>query len=52
VAWLLAAHGADLPMPRLRWIVASDRERMIAGKMHDACGVRFPGLSGVTAHQE
>jgi hypothetical protein len=42
---LLADHGADLPVPTLRRIVAADCPRMIEGKMHDVCGVHFPDLS-------
>ncbi len=45
---LLAQHGSSLPMPTLCRIVAADCPRMIAGQMHDVCGVHFPGLSGVT----
>ena len=45
---LLAEHGPALPMPRLRQIVAADCPRMIAGHMHDVCGVHFPGLAGIT----
>lgn len=44
---LMAEHGPGLPMPELCRIVAADCPRMIAGQMHDACGVHFPGLSGV-----
>lgn len=45
-ARLLAEHGADLPGPDLRRILAADCPRMIAGEMHDVCGIHFPGLSG------
>jgi len=41
----LAEHGADLPIPELRRIVAADCARMIEGKVHDPCGVHFPDLS-------
>jgi hypothetical protein len=43
-ARLLAEHGSDLPMPDLRRIIAADCPRMAANKMHDVCGVHFPGL--------
>jgi hypothetical protein len=39
----------DLPMPDLRRIIAADCPRMIAGQMHDVCGVHFPGLIGLDA---
>jgi hypothetical protein len=41
---LLAEHGPGLPMPALRRIIAADCPRMIAGQLHDVCGVHFPGL--------
>jgi hypothetical protein len=41
---LLAEYGPDLPMPDLRRIIAADCPRMIAGSVHDVCGVHFPGL--------
>lgn len=44
---LLAEHGAALPGPRLRRIVAADCPRMIAGEIHDMCGVHFPDMSKV-----
>jgi hypothetical protein len=44
---LLAAHGSGLPMPDLRCIIAADCPRMIAGHVHDVCGVYFPGLVGL-----
>ena len=34
-------------MPDLRRIIAPDCPRMIAGRMHDVCGVHFPGLIGL-----
>ena len=43
---LLAEHGPDLPGPELRRILAADCPKMIAGKLHDVCGIHFPGLSG------
>ncbi|MFL5281507.1 MAG: hypothetical protein ACJ8AW_11065 [Rhodopila sp.] len=46
-ARLLAAHGPGLPMPDLRCIIAVDCLRMIAGHVHDVCGVHFPGLVGL-----
>jgi hypothetical protein len=42
---LIAEHGPDMPIPQLRRLIAADCPRMIAGRMHDVCGVRFPGLS-------
>jgi hypothetical protein len=42
---LIAEHGPDVPIPELRRLIAADCPRMIAGRMHDVCGVRFPGLS-------
>jgi len=44
---LLAEHGPDLPMPALRQILATDCQCMIAGHVHDVCGVHFPGLVGL-----
>jgi hypothetical protein len=44
---LLAEHGPDLPMPDLRCIIAADCPRMIAGHVHDVCGVHFPGMLGL-----
>jgi len=44
-ARLMAEHGADLPIPALRQIVAADCPRMAAEQMHDGCGVHFPGLA-------
>jgi hypothetical protein len=45
-ARLLTEHGTDLPGPELRRILAADCPRVIAGEMHDVCGIHFPGLSG------
>jgi hypothetical protein len=44
---LVAEHGAALPMPAMRRVVARDCPRMIAGHIHDVCGVHFPGLAGL-----
>jgi hypothetical protein len=41
---LLAEHGPDL-----RRIIAADCPRMLAGHVHDVCGVHFPGLVGLDA---
>ncbi len=46
MARLLAEHRPGMPMPTLLRIVAADCPRMIAGLMHDPCGVHFPGLAG------
>ena len=46
-ARLLATHGPGLPMPDLRRILAADCPRMIAGRVHDVCGVHFRGLIGM-----
>jgi hypothetical protein len=44
---LLAEHGADLPMPRLRELVAADCPRMQAAEIRDPCGTHFPQLAAV-----
>lgn len=44
---LLAQHGADMPMPELGRVLAADCPRLIADRMHDVCGWRFPALSGL-----
>lgn len=41
---LIDAHGAALPMPAPRRVVAADCPRMRAEETYDPCGVRFPGL--------
>jgi hypothetical protein len=46
-SWLLAEYGPDPPMPALRRIIAADCPRMLAGHVHDVCGVHFPGLIGL-----
>ena len=43
---LIAEHGPALPIPALRRNIAADCHRMITGRMHDPCGVHFPGLAG------
>jgi hypothetical protein len=45
-ARLLAEHGPNIPGPELSRILAADCPKMIEGKMHDVCGIHFPGLSG------
>jgi hypothetical protein len=45
-ARLVAQYGADLSIPELGRILAADCPKMIAGEMHDACGIHFPGLAG------
>jgi hypothetical protein len=47
VARLVAEHGADMPMPRLRSVLTADRERMKAGKVHEPGGCHFPELPGL-----
>jgi hypothetical protein len=44
---LIADHGAAMPVPALRRIVAADCARMVEGRVHDPCGVHFPDLSGL-----
>ncbi len=46
-ARLMVEHGPDLPMPELGHIVAADCPRIMAGRLHDVCGVHFPGLAGL-----
>jgi hypothetical protein len=43
---LMAEHGAGMPMPELRRVLAGDCERMKAGKFYDPCGCHFPDLPG------
>jgi hypothetical protein len=43
---LLAEYGPNVPVPELRQIIAADCPRMIEGKIHDVCGIHFPGLAG------
>jgi hypothetical protein len=45
-ARLLSDFGPALPTPELRRILAADCPRMIEGKIHDVCGIHFPGLLG------
>jgi hypothetical protein len=47
IAPLLAEYSPGLLMPELRRIIAADCPRMIAGSVHDVCGVHFPGLIGL-----
>jgi hypothetical protein len=35
-----------MPVPKLRQFLAGDCRRMIENKIHDPCGVHFPGLAG------
>jgi hypothetical protein len=39
---LIAVHGPDIPLPDLRVEVARCERQ---GKMHDACGVHYVGLT-------
>jgi hypothetical protein len=41
---LIAEPGQQLPIPQLRNVIASGCPRMMAGHLHDVCGVHFPGL--------
>ena len=43
---LLAEHRPAMPMPELRRVIAADCARMIAGRAHDVCGVKFPQWLG------
>ena len=43
---LIAQHGLDMPVPKLRQLLAGDCRGMIENKIHDPCGVHFPGLAG------
>jgi hypothetical protein len=45
----IARHGATLPIPELPRIIAADCHRMQPGRVHDVCGVHFPGLGRVSA---
>ena len=45
-ARLLAQYGLELPVPELRRVLAADCPKMVQGKLHDVCGVHFPGLGG------
>lgn len=42
---LLAEHGPDMPMPALGRLLAADCPRLLADRMPDVCGWRFPVLS-------
>jgi hypothetical protein len=41
---LLAEHGGELPILRLRELVAANCGRMQAAEVRDPCGVQFPQL--------
>jgi hypothetical protein len=43
---LLAEYGPNVPVPPLRRTIAEDCPKMLAGEMHDACGIHFSGLRG------
>jgi hypothetical protein len=45
---MLIEHGPGMPIPTLPRIVAADCPRMRAERMHDVCGVHFPGLARAT----
>lgn len=45
VARLIALHGSHMPVPELRRVIAADCPRMLDEKLHDPCGVHFPGLA-------
>jgi hypothetical protein len=44
---LMAEHGPDMLIPALLRIVAADCPRIQDQRVHDVCGVHFPGLSRV-----
>lgn len=44
-ARLIAGHGRQFPVPELRYVIAANSPRMIAGHLHDVCGIHFQGLS-------
>jgi hypothetical protein len=46
VARMIALHGAHISVPELRRVVAADCPLMIENKIHDPCGVHFPGVAG------
>jgi hypothetical protein len=48
IARLIAEYGPHLPVPELRHIIAADCPRMMAGHLHDVCGVHFRGLALLT----
>ncbi len=44
VAGLVARHGAGMPMPALRRVLAGDCPRREARNVYDLCDVHFPEL--------
>jgi hypothetical protein len=47
---LMAAHGADMPIPELLRILSADcprRQAMERGQLADVCGIHCPGLAAI-----
>jgi hypothetical protein len=44
VARLIERLGADMRLPELRYILASDCPRVIADRVYDRCGIHYPQL--------
>jgi hypothetical protein len=44
VAKLIAQHGADMGLPELRHIIASDCPRNVAVSLYELCGIEYPQL--------
>lgn len=47
VARLVARHGAGMPMPKLRGVLAGDCPRRASRNIYDLCGAHFPQLPGL-----
>ena len=45
VTRLIAQHGAEMGLPELRHILASDCPRAGAVSLYDQCGIHYPQLS-------
>jgi hypothetical protein len=45
VAQLIAQHGAEMGLPELRHILASDCPRAGAGSLYDQCAIHYPQLA-------
>ena len=46
-ARLVARHGAGMPLPELRGVLAGDCPRRAAWNVYDLCDVHFPQLLGL-----